>query len=116
MAVGATGDVVKDGIAFGMVVDEPTKEAAGEAAVRRCRTFQARAAAERCKVVATFAGECVAVAYDPKPGTPGAGWGVGPNQFLANQRAVAMCEETAGSARKGYCHQVEIGGCDATGR
>jgi uncharacterized protein DUF4189 len=116
VALGSTGDVVRDGIAFGMVVNEPTKEAAGETAVQRCRTFQARTAAERCKVVATFAGECVAVAYDPKPGTPGAGWGVGPNQFLANQRAVAMCEETAGSARKGFCHQVEIGGCDTTGR
>jgi Domain of unknown function (DUF4189) len=114
VAVGSTGDVVKDGIAFGMAVNEPTKEAAAEVAVSRCQTFEARAVAERCKVVATFTGECVAVAYDPKSGTPGAGWGVGPNQFLANQRAVAMCEETAGSARKGYCHQVKIGGCDGT--
>jgi uncharacterized protein DUF4189 len=110
VAVGSTGDVVKDGIAFGMVVNEP-KETAAETAIKRCRTFQARAAAERCKLVATFAGECFAVAYDPKPGTPGAGWGVAPNQFLANQKAIAMCEETAGSARKGQC-QVESGGCD----
>src|SRR5262245_58258026 len=113
VAVGSTGNVVKDGIAFGMVVNEP-KEKAAETAVRRCRTFEARAAAERCKVVATFAGECFAVAYDPKPGTPGAGWGVGANQFLANQKAIAMCEETAGSARKGQC-QVETGGCDTVG-
>jgi hypothetical protein len=114
VAVGSTGDVVKDGIAFGMVVNEP-KETAAETAIKRCRTFQARAAAERCKVVATFVGECFAVAYDPKPGTPGAGWGVGANQFLANQKAIAMCEETAGSARKGHC-QVESGGCDAAGQ
>src|SRR5262245_55997498 len=110
VAIGSTGDVVKDGIAFGMAVNE-SKEAAGETAIKRCRTFQARAVAERCKVVATFAGECYAFAYDPKPGTPGAGWGVGQNQFLANQKAIAMCEETAGSARKGYC-QVESMGCD----
>src|SRR5262245_48302943 len=110
VAVGSTGDVVRDGIAFGMVVNEP-KEKAAETAVRRCRTFQARAAADRCKVVATFSGACFAVAYDPKPGTPGAGWGVGPDQLEANRKAIAMCEETAGPARKGYC-QVESGGCD----
>jgi uncharacterized protein DUF4189 len=110
VAVGSTGDVVRDGIAFGMVVNEP-KEKAADTAVRRCRTFQARAAADRCKVVATFSGACFAVAYDPKPGTPGAGWGVGPDQLEANRKAIAMCEETAGPARKGYC-QVESGGCD----
>lgn len=114
VAVGSTGNIVRDGIAFGMVVNEP-KEKAAETAVSRCRTFQARAAAERCKVVATFAGECFAVAYDPKPGTPGAGWGVGPDQLAANQNAIAMCEQTAGPARKGYC-RVESGGCDTTGQ
>jgi hypothetical protein len=114
IAVGSTGDVVKDGIAFGMVVNEP-KQTAAETAVKRCRTFKARAAAERCKVVATFSGECFAVAYDPKPGTPGAGWGVGADQLTANLKAIAMCEETAGPARKGYC-QVESGGCDTTAK
>jgi hypothetical protein len=114
LAVGTTGDVVKDGIAFGMVVNEP-KEKAAETAVKRCRTFHARAAAERCKLVATFSGECFAVAYDPKPGTPGAGWGIGPDQLAANLKAIAMCEQTAGPARKGFC-QVESGGCDETGK
>jgi hypothetical protein len=114
VAVGSTGDVVRDGIAFGMVVNEP-KEKAADTAVTRCRTFQARAAADRCKVVATFSGACFAVAYDPKPGTPGAGWGVGPDQLEANRKAIAMCEETAGPARKGYC-QVESGGCDTQGQ
>ncbi len=114
VAVGTTGDVVKDGIAFGRAVNEP-KEAAAESALKNCRTFQARAAADRCKVVATFSGECFAIAYDPKPGTPGAGWGVGANQFLANQKAIAMCEETAGSARRGQC-EVATGGCDTMGR
>jgi hypothetical protein len=113
VAVGSTGNVVRDGIAFGMAVDVP-KDAAVEIAVRRCRTFEAKAAAERCQVVATFSGECFAIAYDPKPGTPGAGWGVGLDQLAANQKAVAMCEQAAGPARKGYC-QVERFGCDTTG-
>jgi hypothetical protein len=114
LAVGTTGDVVKDGIAFGMVVNE-SKETAAETAVKRCRTFKARAAADRCKLIATFAGECFAVAYDPQPGTPGAGWGIGADQLAANLKAIAMCEETAGPARKGFC-QVESGGCDTTGQ
>lgn len=113
LAVGTTGDVVKHGIAFGMVVDE-SKETAAAAALRRCRTFKAREAAERCQVVATFSGGCFAVAYDPKSGTPGAGWGIGPDQATANGKAIAMCEETAGPGRKGYC-QVESAGCDTSG-
>jgi hypothetical protein len=114
VAVGTTGNVVADGIAFGMVVDVP-KATAAATAVQRCRTFHARAAADRCKVVATFSGACFAVAYDPKPGTPGAGWGVGPDQDTADAKAIAMCEAAAGSARKGYC-RVETGGCDTTGQ
>src|SRR5262245_38242319 len=114
VAMGTTGNVVRDGIAFGMTVNEP-KEQAGESAIKRCRTFQARAAAERCKVVSTFSGQCFAVAYDPKPGTPGHGWGVGADQLAANQKAIAMCEETAGPARKGYC-QIESAACDITGQ
>jgi hypothetical protein len=113
LAVGTTGDVVRYGIAFGVAVDV-TKEVAGEIAVKRCRTFEARKAAERCQVVATFSGECFAIAYDPTPGTPGAGWGIGPDQLVANQKAITMCEAAAGPARKGYC-QVERYGCDTTG-
>ena len=110
IAMGTTGNVVRDGIAFGLVVNEP-KDQAGAKAIERCRTFQARAAAERCKVVATFSQQCYAVAYDPQPGTPGAGWGIGNDQLAANQKAVAMCEEAAGPARKGYC-EVASAGCD----
>src|SRR5262245_48588343 len=113
LAVGTTGDVVRHGIAFGVAVDV-AKEVAEEIAVKRCRTFKARQAADRCRVVATFSGECFAIAYDPTPGTPGAGWGIGPDQLAANQKAVAMCEQSAGAARKGHC-QVERHGCDTIG-
>jgi Domain of unknown function (DUF4189) len=114
LAVGSTGDVVKYGIAFGMVVDEPKGKAA-EMALQRCQTFKAREAADRCRVVATFStGECYAVAYDPKSGTPGAGWAVGPDQATANKKALAMCEETAGPERKGFC-RVESADCDTAG-
>lgn len=114
IAVGTTGNVVRDGIAFGMVIDVRKGEAA-EIAVQRCRTHNARAAAERCQVVATFSRQCFAVAYDPQPGTPGAGWGVDPDQLAAAQMAIAMCQRTAGPARKHYC-QIASGGCDTTGQ
>jgi hypothetical protein len=80
-------------------------------ALTRCRAFRARQAAGRCKIVAEFTRECFAVAYDPHPGTPGAGWGIGKDQIEANLKAVKMCEETAGPGRRGFC-QVESGGCD----
>ncbi len=112
VAVGSTGDVVKYGIAFGMVANEP-KEKAADMALARCRTFKAREAADRCKVVATFSRQCFAVAYDPKSGTPGAGWGVGKDQIDANLNAMKMCEATAGPGRARFC-QVESGGCDTS--
>jgi hypothetical protein len=110
LAVGTTGDVVKNGIAFGMIVDVPLQQAL-EVALARCRTFQAREAAKYCKVVATFSRECYAVAYDPAPGTPGAGWGIGKDQKEADARAIAMCQETAGETRRKFC-EVEARGCD----
>ena len=113
VAVGSTGDVVKHGIAFGMVVNEP-KEKAADLALARCRAFVKGSSPEataRCKVMATFSRECFAVAYDPQPATPGAGWGVGKDQIDANLNAMKMCETTAGPGRARFC-QVESGGCD----
>jgi hypothetical protein len=111
LAVGTTGDVVKFGIAFGMVVDEP-KEKAAEMALERCRAFKAsREANSACEVKATFSRQCYAVALDPQSGTPGAGWGVGQDQIEANDKAMTMCEETAGLVRRPFC-QVQAAGCD----
>ena len=114
VAVGSTDDVVKHGIAFGMVVNEP-KEKAAEIALARCRAFDgsSRAAIANCKVVAAFSRECFAVAYDPKSGTPGAGWGVGKDPIEANQKAMTMCGSTAGPQRKGFC-EVKSWGCDTS--
>jgi hypothetical protein len=111
LAVGSTGDVVQFGIAFGMVVDEP-KEKAAEMALERCRAFKAsRAANAACEVKATFSRQCYAVALDPQSGTPGAGWGVGQDQIEANDKAMTMCEATAGLVRRAFC-QVQAAGCD----
>jgi hypothetical protein len=115
VAVGSTGNVVKHGIAFGMVANEP-KEKAADMALARCRAFVKGSSPEataQCKVVATFSRECFAVAYDPQPATPGAGWGVGKDQIDANLAAMKMCEATAGPGRARFC-QVESGGCDTS--
>lgn len=115
VAVGSTGDVVKYGIAFGMVANEP-KEKVSEIALARCRAFvkdSSPQATAQCKVVATFSRECFAVALDPNKGTPGAGWGVGKDQIDANLNAMKMCEATAGPGRARFC-QVESGGCDTS--
>ena len=114
VAVGTTGDVVKYGIAFGMVTNEP-KDKAADLALARCKAFVKQSsleATQQCKVMATFSRECFAVAYDPQPATPGAGWGVGKDQIEANRNAMKMCEATAGP-RARFC-QVESGGCDTT--
>jgi Domain of unknown function (DUF4189) len=112
VAVGSTGDVVKHGIAFGMVVDL-SKEKAAETALSYCKAFKGASppANARCEVVATFTRECFAVALDPQPATPGAGWGVGKDQVEANDKAMTMCEQTAGPMRKAFC-EVKSAGCD----
>jgi hypothetical protein len=113
VAVWTTGDVARYGIAFGMVVNEP-KEKAAEIALARCRAFvkgSSREATAQCRIMATFSRRCFAVAYDPNPGTPGAGWGVGNDQIDANLAAMKMCEATAGPGRARFC-QVESGACD----
>jgi Domain of unknown function (DUF4189) len=110
IAVGSTGDVVRHGIAFGMMVNDTAKNAP-TIALERCQKFEARDAAKHCKIVATFSRQCYAVALDPEPGTPGAGWGVDKTQDAANERALTMCRETAGASREKFC-KVEIGECD----
>jgi Domain of unknown function (DUF4189) len=103
-AIGSTGDIVKDGIALGLSVNQPTKEAAAAAALKDCRAYTAaRKAAARCKVIDTFKGKCFATAFDPKPLTPGAGWAIGPDMATAKARALAACQATAGTDRREFC-------------
>jgi hypothetical protein len=112
-AVGTTGDVRKDGIAFGHAAGYPTKEAASQAALQACRRFEgAPKAAANCRLVATFSGECSALANDPKPGTPGTGWAVAVSEKAAQDRALGACQAMAGADRVQYC-TVERTKCDA---
>ncbi len=112
-AVGTTGEVRRDGIAFGHAAGYATKEAASAAALQACRDFsRAPRAAANCRLVATFSGECSALANDPKPGTPGTGWAVAADEKTARERALAACQAMAGGNRAQYC-AVEKTKCDA---
>jgi hypothetical protein len=112
LAVGSTSDVSKDGIAVGTSINYDTPEEARAAALKRCREYKpAPKAAAMCQSVGTFRGECYAVSFDPKAGTPGAGWAIASTKDLAEERALENCKATAGANRREFC-RIEESKCD----
>lgn len=112
LAVGSTSDVAKDGIAVGTSINYKTADEAAQAALRRCRDYKpAPKAAAQCRSVGTFRGECYAVSFDPKEGTPGAGWAIAATKAQAEERAIANCQLTAGESRRDFC-RIEESKCD----
>ncbi len=112
LVVGSTSDVARDGIAIGTSINYKTADEAEQAALQRCRNYKpAPKAAAQCRSVGTFRGECYAISFDPKEGTPGAGWAIAATKELAEQRAVANCQITAGEGRRDFC-RVEESKCD----
>jgi hypothetical protein len=112
LAVGSTADVVKDGIAIGTSINYKTADEAREAALKRCHDYKpAPKAAALCISVGTFKGECYAVSFDPKEGTPGAGWAIASTKALAEERALENCKVTAGEGRRDFC-RIEESKCD----
>ncbi len=111
LAIGSTGNVTKDGIAYGGAYNHASRQSAIDAAIATCRKWNAPKAAARCELVATFRRECYAVANDPKAGTPGTGWATGRDKATADQRALAACRATAGQDRRDFC-VVDQSNCD----
>jgi hypothetical protein len=112
LVVGSTADVAKDGIAIGTSINYKSPEEADAAALERCRNYKpAPKAAAQCRSVGTFKGECYAISFDPKDGTPGAGWAIAATKALAEQRAMANCQITAGEGRRDFC-RIEESKCD----
>jgi hypothetical protein len=112
LAIGLPGDVAKDGVAIGWVINSDSETTAQERALRVCTDFKDAPATTRalCKVMKTFRGECVAIALDPEAGTPGVGWAVAVN-MQAESDAMAGCAATAGNARRQFC-KVTVLRCD----
>jgi hypothetical protein len=112
LAVGSTGNVTKDGIAFGTAVNYGSSAAARDAALEKCRGYKsAPKAAAQCRLIGAFHRECWAIAMDPKPGTPGAGWAVASDKATAEQRALDACRATAGAGRTEFC-EADSADCD----
>jgi len=112
LAVGSTSDITKDGVAFGTAVNYTTSSEARESALEKCRSYKpAPKAAAQCQIVGAFRRECWAIAMDPKPATPGAGWAIAGTKAVAEERALENCKTTAGAARRSFC-RVEESNCD----
>ena len=108
LAVGEPANVAKQGFAYGASLNKGSEQEASVRALDTCRTAKiaGKAAKALCKVVRNFKDECVAIALDPKDGTPGAGYAVAPNRRSAETRALSECQKTAGSARREFCNVV----------
>lgn len=102
IAMGSTGNVSQDGVAYGYVGNRTPSDAV-RVAMETCRAYNAPSAAAQCMVVARFRDECIAVANDPQPGTPGTAWAVHPVRAVAEQRALDGCRATAGAGRRQHC-------------
>ena len=94
-----------------MTVNAATPADARASALKTCRGFRAKRAADKCRVMVSFRRECVAIANDPKDGTPGTGWAVADTREKAAERALAACTVTEGPGRAGFC-VVDTQYCD----
>ena len=110
IAIAQPPNVVAEGWAYGTAYNYGSMEEAKRVALERCRETKSARRRSLCKVVQTFKHECVAVAMDPKDGTPGVGWAVEDTQEEAEEKAMAECRATAGN-RPQYC-KISSSGCD----
>lgn len=113
LAVGLPEDVAKTGFAFGWSTNRASGQEARQAALEFCRKAKdASAGAQKlCRVFGSFKGQCVAVAMDPKDGTPGVGWAMSTEKAWAEAEALDACRETAGPRRQGEC-KLSASACD----
>ena len=114
LAIGTTGNIVADGVAIGGSVNNPSRGGAIAGALETCRSQpDVQKAAEHCRIVRMFTGKCYAAAFDPKSGTPGFGWGLGPDVAVAKRQAMSHCRASAGKDRAQFCQiQENITACD----
>jgi hypothetical protein len=113
LALGIPKSVASDGFAFGYSIKKDTPSSAREDALRRCQNTEegSKAARALCRIVETFSGKCLAIAMDPKAGTPGIGWSIDDDILSAEARAMSQCRATAGADREGFC-KVDKSACD----
>jgi Domain of unknown function (DUF4189) len=105
LAIGLPADVAHHGFASGYKVNAPDMDTARNAAIKGCRGWldASDEAKKQCKVIATLHNQCLAIAIDPKSGTPGVGWGIAESRDKADEQALAQCRTTAGTTRQQFC-------------
>ena len=112
IAIGASGDIAKEGFAFGAAINKSSADDAGQQALATCKKYEgAPKMAAICKVVFHFAHECYALSFDPKAGTPGVGWAIAADKETAEERALKNCQVTAGPDRRDFC-KINQSFCD----
>lgn len=112
-AAGIPDDVAQKGVALGEGYNYPTREQAEARAMSECtETKDADAEVHAlCKIIDHFDGRCLAVALDPKAGTPGWGWAIADTANDVNDQALSQCRASAGADRAPYC-TITISVCD----
>ena len=105
IALGVTGNIAKDGYAIGININSASEAEARNGAMQYCSSHGSNVARAKCEIFATFRDQCAAEAEDPQPGTPGAGWAIGPDKAAAEQMAMMNCLATAGD-RGSFCKVV----------
>lgn len=106
-------DTKRDGFAYGVANDYATRADAEAEAMRRCLSFKNASAETRtlCRIVASYGGQCVAIALDPRTGVRGEGWAVESSKQAADQAALDRCKATASRDRGRLC-KVDYSYCD----
>lgn len=110
IALGVTGNITKDGYSIGINVNSASEALARDGAMKYCSSHGGNLARAKCEIFATFHNQCAAEAEDPQPGTPGAGWAIGPDKATAERMATMNCRATAGD-RGSFC-KVVTSTCD----
>jgi hypothetical protein len=113
LMLGIPADLSKDGFSYGYRVNAPDRSRARDDAFEACRNNKTAPETARslCAPIADFRNECVAIAFDPKDGTPGYGFAVAADRTTAEARAMAFCQATAGKDRREFC-KVDASACD----
>jgi hypothetical protein len=113
LAVAKPENIVADGYSYGTAFNYDTEDEARTTALERCRSStKSEKRRALCKVIVIFKGQCVAVAMDPKDGTPGVGWSVAETRNTAEHQALTNCQDTAGADRRDACRVDKGVGCD----
>jgi hypothetical protein len=102
IALGLPSSVAKQGVSMGFSTKRPIDEAK-TVALTECRNSGSSISKSLCKIVGTFNNQCVALAIDPKPDTPGFGWAIADSLQDAKDQALANCRDTAGRGRQDAC-------------